>query len=90
MNAGHYLSVGARPELRFEPLNVHLQDERCNNYLHGNLIAYRIELINRIGQDAVDKFEGKHPPKKYTIDDLKTIKETYRAKLKALTSESTP
>jgi Bacteriophage Lambda NinG protein len=84
MNAGHYLSVGARPELRFEPLNVHLQDERCNTYLHGNLIAYRVELINRIGRAAVDKLEGHHPPKKYTIDDLRTIKDTYRAKRKAL------
>ena len=29
-NAGHYRSVGSCPELRLEPLNVHLQCEYCN------------------------------------------------------------
>lgn len=83
-NAGHYLSVGARPELRFEPMNIHLQCERCNTYLHGNLIAYRANLIQRIGLEAVDWLEGPHAPKKYTVDDLKAIIATYRAKLREL------
>jgi len=29
IHAGHYLSRGARPELTFEPLNVHAQCARC-------------------------------------------------------------
>lgn len=85
-NAGHYLSRGARPELRFEPLNVHLQCERCNTYLHSNAIAYRIALIERIGLDKVEWLEGPHPPKKYTADDLRAIRDEYRAKLKAVQS----
>jgi hypothetical protein len=32
----------------------------------------------------VEWLEGPHEPKKYTIEDLKSIKETYRQKLKAL------
>lgn len=83
-NAGHYRSVGSCPELRFEPLNVHLQCERCNSYLSGNLINYRINLIKRIGLEAVEYLEGPHEPQKYTIDQLKSIKETYKQKLKAL------
>lgn len=83
-NAGHYLSVGARPELRFEPLNIHLQCERCNTYLHGNLIPYRAALKNRIGAPAVDWLEGPHTPMKYTVDDLKAIIQTYRQKLREL------
>ena len=83
-NAGHYLSTGARPELRFDPYNVHLQCERCNTYLHSNAIAYRIALIQRIGLIRVVRLEGPHEPKKYTADDLRQIRDTYRAKLKEI------
>ncbi len=87
VNAGHYLSTGARPELRFEPLNVHRQCERCNTYLHGNLIAYRAELIRRVGVEVVELLEGPHPPKKYTADDLKEIAADYRARRRQLLKE---
>jgi len=83
-NAGHYRSVGSCPELRFEESQVHLQCEKCNSYLSGNLINYRIQLIQRVGLERVNWIEGPHEPKKYTVDDLKTIKQTYKAKLAAL------
>lgn len=83
-NGGHYRSVGSTQALRFDPLNCHLQCERCNSYLSGNLINYRISLIKRIGLEAVEYLEGPHEPQKYTIDQLKSIKETYKQKLKAL------
>lgn len=83
-HAGHYLSVGANPELRFEPLNVHKQCAPCNNHLSGNLVNYRISLPQRIGQEKVDWLEGPHEPKRYTIDDFKAIKAEYREKLKVL------
>jgi Bacteriophage Lambda NinG protein len=81
-NAGHYYSVGAKPELRFEPLNVHLQCERCNTYLHGNLIAYREGLVDRIGRCGMYLLEQSVPAKKYTVDDLKSIKEEYKKHVK--------
>ena len=34
-HAGHYLSVGARPELRYEPLNVWKQCAPCNTHFQG-------------------------------------------------------
>jgi hypothetical protein len=83
-NAGHYLSTGARPELRFEPLNVHLQCEQCNTYLSGNLINYRVGLIQRIGLAEVERLEGPHPPAKLTIEDLRAIRDDYRRKLKEM------
>ena len=86
MNACHYRSVGANPELRFEPLNVHKGCERCNTYLHGNLISYRLVLGERIGWGRLAWLEGPHAPKKYTVDDLRAIRDTYRAKLKELQS----
>lgn len=83
-HAGHYRSIGANPELRFNEKNCHKQCQPCNTHLHGNLINYRINLIERIGQSVVDVIEGNHEPKKYTIDDLKNIKEKYKLKLKEL------
>lgn len=82
-NAGHYRSVGSAPELRFEPLNCHLQCERCNSHLSGNLIMYRKNLLELIGESALNWLEGKHEPRKYTIEQLKALKAEYQAKLKA-------
>lgn len=89
-HAGHYRTVGSNPELRFCELNVHKQCAPCNDHLHGNLINYRIELINRIGQDKVDWLEGPHEPKHYSIDELKEIKDEYKQKFKQLTASRQP
>lgn len=83
-HAGHLLSVGARPELRFEPLNVHKQCSACNLHLAGNVILYRSALVKKLGNEIVDWLEGPHEPKKYTIDDLKAIKTCYAARTKKL------
>jgi len=86
-NAGHYRSVGSCPELRFEPLNCHLQCEHCNTYLSSNAIEYRINLVKKLGCEAVAWLEGPHEPKKYTIDELKSIKAEYREKANKLAKE---
>ncbi|BES72185.1 hypothetical protein RE428_32030 [Marinobacter nanhaiticus D15-8W] len=77
-HAGHYRTTKAAPELRFEELNCHKQCAQCNNFDSGNIVEYRISLIQRIGQEAVDWLEGLHAPKKYSIDDLEAIKAHYR------------
>lgn len=84
MNAGHYLSRGAHPELRFHEDNCHLQSEKDNSYLSGNQAEYRHRLIEKIGLERVEWLEGPHEPKHYTIDELKAIKAEYKAKLKGL------
>jgi len=76
-NAGHYRSVGACPELRFEPKNCHVQCERCNSWLSGNAIEYRINLIKKIGLPMVEWLESSHAAKKYTIEQLENIKAEY-------------
>lgn len=90
-DAGHFLSRGAYPELRFEELNCHKQLKSCNagssKYaMKGRTVAsgYREGLIRKIGLEAVEWLEGSHEPKRYTIDDLKAIKAEYKAKLKEL------
>ena len=78
--AGHYRTTAAAPELRFEPLNVHLQCNRnCNMGKSGNLLGYRPRLIEKIGPEAVEWLEGPHEPKKYTIEELKAMAAHYRA-----------
>jgi hypothetical protein len=83
-DAGHYRSVGACPELRFEPFNVHRQCVRCNRNLSGNAVEYRIRLMTRIGAEKLAWLEGPHEARKYTIEDLKAIKAEYRAKTREL------
>lgn len=83
-DAGHYRSVGAQPALRFDETNVHKQCVHCNQHKGGNVVEYRIRLVQKIGREAVELLEIEHAPAKYSIEDAKRIKETYRAKLKAL------
>lgn len=83
-DAGHYRSVGACPELRFEPLNIHRQCVKCNRNLSGNAVEYRIRLLQRIGAETVAWLEGLHAPCKYTVEEIKAIKAKYRAMTKEL------
>lgn len=87
-DAGHYRSRGANPELAFDERNCHAQLKRCNRY-SWDVAGYRAELVRRIGLESVEDLEGPHQPKHYTREDLKEIRDTYRAKLKALQKEST-
>lgn len=87
-DAGHYRSVGACPELRFEPLNIHRQCVKCNRNLSGNAVEYRIRLVLRIGAETVAWLEGPHEPRKYTVEEIKTIKAEYRAKTRELKKEA--
>ena len=88
MHAGHYLSVGARPELRYEPLNVWLQCAPCNTHLSGNAVLFRQALVREIGAEKVEWLEGPHPARKYTADELRAIKAEYTAKALELKREA--
>ena len=78
-HAGHYRTTKAAPELRFEPLNVWKQCAPCNNHKSGDIVNYRINLVEKIGAEKVAWLEGPHEPKKYSIEDLKAITAMYRA-----------
>lgn len=79
-HASHYRSIGACPELRFDERNIHKSCSACNSHKSGNIVEYRLRLIQRIGQAAVDELEGPHPPKKYTADELRAIRDDYRGR----------
>jgi hypothetical protein len=83
-HAGHYMSRGARPDLRFDLDNIHKQCSPCNEHLSGNISNYRIELVKRIGQAGVDRLEGPAKPDKLTRDELIELKTRFRAMAKEL------
>ena len=85
-DAGHYRSTGAASHLRFNEDNCHAQSKHDNQYLAGNVVDYRINLIKRIGLDRVEALENNNTPHKWTREELLEIKATYKRKLKELQS----
>ena len=83
-HAGHYLSVGARPELRFTESNVHKQCAPCNTHLSGNAVLFRRGLVAKLGLELVEWLEGHHAPRRDTVDTLIALKREYAAKARAL------
>lgn len=89
-DCGHYRSTGSASHLRFNEDNAHGQRKVCNRYGAGRAVDYRIGLIERIGLQRVESMENDNTPHKWTREELISIRDTYRAKLKALKSYSKP
>ncbi len=79
-DAGHYLSVGAHANLKFEELNINAQCKHCNNFLAGNPARYRAGLIKKIGLERVEALESDNTPRKYSKDELRAMTKLYKAK----------
>ena len=78
MDAGHYRSRGAAPQLRFNVLNIHGQCVKCNRFNSGNAVDYRIALINKIGLELVEGLESNNKPRTFTRDYLLRVKKIFR------------
>lgn len=76
--------TAAAPQLRFDERNIHKQCVVCNQHKSGNLVPYRVELISRIGQEAVDEIESNHSRHRWTVEECRAIKAEYQQKLKDL------
>lgn len=85
-DAGHYRSIGSAPELRFDEDNCHKQCKKCNQFLSGNVVNYRIGLLSRIGPERLARLEGPHEPTKYSPQDLREIASKYRSLAKEVQS----
>lgn len=81
-DAGHYRTVGACSALRFDELNCHAQCVACNQHLSGNIVEYRINLRERIGDAELERLESTNPLRSWTIEEAKSIKAEYKAKIK--------
>jgi hypothetical protein len=77
----HYFPAGIYSGLIFDERNCHRScNTYCNLYLSGNLLNYRIGLINRYGQDFITALENDANTKKdykYTKDELIALKRKY-------------
>lgn len=82
---GHYLSRGAYPGLTFHHNNSRLQCMRCNCFLHGATIEFRVRLINEIGRPAVERLEAQRfDSVKWSRSDLHSMIDHYCEQIKIL------
>jgi hypothetical protein len=84
MDAGHYLSRSVAPHLRFTEDNVAGQRKNCNRPGGTTRSAFRAGLVARIGEERVHALETDHTVRKWTQDNFREIRDTYRAKLREL------
>ncbi len=83
-DAGHYRSVGSAKHMQFVEDNVHGQCKHCNHRLGGNHVAYRANLIQRIGLAAVERIEADNTVRKYTHKGLIEMARHYNAEARKL------
>lgn len=89
VDAGHFLSRGSAPHLKFDERNVFAQRKNCNRPGGATRADFRAGVIQRIGLTAVEALEADQTVRQYRAEDLKAIRNEYRAKLKALKSAPT-
>ena len=84
-DAGHFYSVGAYPNLRFNEDNVHGQCVECNQHRHGNLLEYAPRLTERIGFERASKLMVlRNEPLRLSLEEIKKLTEEYKCKVKTL------
>jgi len=87
-DAGHYKTVKARSDLRFNEDNIHLQCNLCNVHEGGGLHpGYRPNMIKRIGVERVEILESNNVPRSYSYEDLVEIEAMFKQKEKELDNE---
>lgn len=83
-DAGHYLSRGSHPHLRFDERNAFKQLKGCNRPGGTTAASFRAGVIDRIGLAAVEALEADQEAKHYTVDQLIALTAHYKQKLKQL------
>jgi len=86
MQAGHYESRGNN-FLRYDERNVHVQCYGCNVARKGNYPAYATFMVRTYGTDILETLrEESKFSLKFTTAELQEIIDTYKEKLKGLTT----
>lgn len=79
MTAGHYYPVSTSSNLRFDEDNVHGQSLQENFYNGSHQEGYRKNLINKIGEEAMERLDREaHKEKKWTKQELLDIIDRYK------------
>lgn len=82
IHASHFRPMGNNQQLRFYTLNIWAGCSICNNHLSGNLIPYRINLINKLGLAKVEEIEANQERGNYTVEYLQRLIKVFRKKIK--------
>ena len=90
MDAGHYMSRGSSCQLRFDEANVHGQRKNCNRPGGTTRASFRAGMIARVGLAEVERLERDDGVHKWTHDELRAIRDQYKAKAKVLKREAAP
>jgi len=89
-DAGHFFSVGAYPNLRFNENNVFGQCVHCNRDKHGNVKEYDLRLQSILNtEDYNQLLNDRNKPALLGIEDVKELIAIYRVKTKELTNGKT-
>lgn len=84
IDAGHFRSRGAAGHLRFNEDNCFAQRKNCNRPGGTTYAAFRAGVVARIGEERVAALEADNTPHKWSHDELRAIRDEYRAKLKEM------
>jgi hypothetical protein len=88
-DAGHFFSVGAYPNLRFNENNVFGQCVHCNRDKHGNVKEYDLRLQNILSIEEYNQLlNDRNKPALLTIEDIKELIAIYRVKTKELNGKA--
>lgn len=86
--AGHFYTRGARPDLAFEPLNVHIQhNTKCNMYLSGDVEGQKRGYYIRYGekaQEILDSLVAVRPMPKRAPEEWKALKAEWNREIRRL------
>lgn len=90
LDGGHY--IGRRHTItELEPDNVQPQCRQCNRFLAGDVVAYRIGLVKKLGVERVERLESlleSKDPKKKTSKEYEELAKKYRKELRELQKNS--
>ncbi|MCK5019568.1 MAG: recombination protein NinG [Candidatus Peribacteraceae bacterium] len=84
LQAGHFMQ-GRHNAYLFSERGVHAQCARCNLTLGGNPHEYRRQIVKLYGEDVAMELEAERQQvKKFTISELKELKESLLKKIREL------
>ena len=83
-DAGHVRSRGAAGHLRFNEDNCHGECKECNSPWGAKPHQIEAGAVARIGRERYEALAQDNSPVKWTRDQLREIRDTYRAKTKEL------
>ena len=81
-HASHYRPRGPAAQLRFNFLNVWASCAPCNDHKSGNLIPYRVALVEKIGEERVALLENNNNKANYSIEYANRLRDIMKRRVK--------